>query len=464
MNINVDIAIIGTGTAGMVAYKGVRKHTDSIALIEGDQYGTTCARVGCMPSKLLIAAGEASHDIEKACEFGISVENKKINGKLVMQRIKDERDRFVSFVKEGLESFDAKHLYKAKAKFKTSHSLELDNGDLINAKVIIIAVGSRANIPDIFQNDGKRVINSDDVFYWDDLPSSVAVIGSGIIGLEIGQALSRLGIRTKIFSRSEVIAGIHDLKIQESAKSIFSEELDLELSSKITEIEETENQITVKYQNKDSKTCEDSFEYILVSAGRRSNLDSLEIDKSELKLDEKFKPNFNPESCQCDDSHIFLAGDVSGYIPLLHEAADEGKIAALNAIKYLKQEKLIKHKRRSKISIVFSDPQLMNIGDNYNDLKKQKINFETGEVSFNDQGRARVFSVNKGLLRVYGDKASRKLLGAEMIGPSAEHIAHLLAWSHQSDLTIDELLARPYYHPTIEEGLRSALKNLRAKL
>lgn len=464
MSKDVDVAIIGTGTAGMVAYKELRKHTDSIALIEGDQYGTTCARVGCMPSKLLIAAAEASHDIEKAFEFGIEVKNKKIDGKLVMKRVKDERDRFVSFVIKDIESFKQEHLYKSKAKFKSSHCLELENGDLINAKVIILAVGSRSNIPDVFKSDSKRVIISDNVFYWNDLPKSVAVIGSGIVGLELGQALSRLGVKTTIFSHSDLIAGLHDPQLQESAREIFAEELDLELSSKITGIEEIDNLIKVSYENKNSEKLEASFEYLLLSAGRKSNLDSLELDKSGLKLNEKQKLSFNPETCQCDDSHIFMAGDAAGYIPLLHEASDEGKIAAKNAIKYLNQEKVEKHKRRSKISIVFSDPQIMSIGASYKELEKSGLNYEFGEVDFKNQGRARSFSVNKGSLRVYGEKGTKKFLGAEMIGPSAEHLAHLLAWSHQSDLTIDELLARPYYHPTIEEGLRTALVDLIKKL
>jgi len=105
----VDVAIIGTGTAGMGAYREARKHTDSIALIEGSHYGTTCARVGCMPSKLLIAAAEAAHGAKHAGVFGLNVPTVETDGAAVLDRVKKERDRFVGFVVEDVEEFDDSH-------------------------------------------------------------------------------------------------------------------------------------------------------------------------------------------------------------------------------------------------------------------------------------------------------------------------------------------------------------------
>ena len=116
-NIHVEVAIIGTGTAGMGAYREVRKHIDSIALIEGGHYGTTCARVGCMPSKLLIAPGELRHNTEKFADFGLQGKIPSVDGKAVMKRVKDERDRFVGFVNEDIDSFDEKHRIQAYASF-----------------------------------------------------------------------------------------------------------------------------------------------------------------------------------------------------------------------------------------------------------------------------------------------------------------------------------------------------------
>lgn len=459
MDTNVDIAIIGAGTSGMLAYKKVRNHTDSIALIEANEYGTTCARVGCMPSKLMIAAAEAVHNIDKAKEFGITTTARTINPEAVMKRIRDERDRFVNYVLEDVESFKKEHLFKSKARFLDSHLLELENGKQIKAKGIILAVGSRATVPGIFKGY-KRVITSDAVFDWKRLPKSIAVIGSGLIGLELGQALTRLGVRTKIFSRTDVLGGISDPRVLKSAQDIFSQELALELNSKITELEESDECISVKYSNENSESSTEDFELVLLCTGRKSNLDSLQLENAGLSLDENSTTKFDPVTCQSAQPHIFIAGDANGVQPLLHEAADEGKIAGSNAVNYLKSGDVTTYKRSSPISIVFSDPQIMRVGQSYRDLDQAGIEYETGEVSFKNQGRARSFAVNQGQLCVYAEKNTHKLLGAEMVGPKAEHIAHLLAWSHQSELAIQDLLARPFYHPTIEEGLRSALKDL----
>ena len=190
----VDVAIIGAGTSGMRAYREVRKVTDSVLLIEGHQYGTTCARVGCMPSKLLIAAAEAAHFGQHTAPFGVTYDAPKIDGKAVMKRVRAERDRFTGFVIEAVEAWPAEHRLMGSAAFLSDHVLQV--GDVeVEAERIVIATGSRPHILPDFQEFGDRLIVNDDVFSWDDLPGSVAVFGAGVIGLELGQALHRLGVK-----------------------------------------------------------------------------------------------------------------------------------------------------------------------------------------------------------------------------------------------------------------------------
>ncbi|MEZ8386279.1 dihydrolipoyl dehydrogenase, partial [Vibrio splendidus] len=123
--------------------------------------------------------------------------------------------------------------------------------------------------------------------------------------------------------------------------------------------------------------------------------------------------------------------------------------------------------RRSKISAVFSDPQIAMVGETYKEIITRLGTcgcFATGEVSFENQGRSRVMLRNKGILHVYGEQGTGRFLGAEMMGPNAEHLAHLLAWAHQKKMTVSEMLDMPFYHPVIEEGVRTALRDLNAKL
>src|SRR5678816_1015549 len=197
----VDVAVIGAGTAGLAAYRAARASGASAVIIEGGAYGTTCARVGCMPSKLLIAAAEAAHAVHRAPGFGVHADGPlRIDGREVMARVRRERDRFVGFVIGGVENIPAGDRIRGTAKFIDARTLDID-GRRLTARSIVIATGSRPSVPPILCGLGERLIVNDDVFSWHDLPRSVAVFGPGVIGLEIGQALSRLGVRVVVLGR-----------------------------------------------------------------------------------------------------------------------------------------------------------------------------------------------------------------------------------------------------------------------
>ena len=164
-------------------------------------FGTTCARVGCMPSKLLIAAAEARYHVLHTDAFGIHLDQAsvQVNGVEVMSRVKSERDRFVGFVLEDVNAWDANRRIMGEAKFVDEHTIQIDNHTQIKADRIVIATGSRPILLPQWADLGDKVIVNDDVFSWETLPESVAVFGPGVIGLELGQALSRLGIKVEVF-------------------------------------------------------------------------------------------------------------------------------------------------------------------------------------------------------------------------------------------------------------------------
>lgn len=455
----VDVAIIGTGTAGMGAYRAAVKETDSIALIEGAEYGTTCARVGCMPSKLLIAAAEAAHNTEKAHKFGVNSEIKNIDGRAVMDRVKSERDRFVGFVIESVESFNPDHRIQGYAKFKNDNTLIVNDEIEIEAQSIVIATGSSPAIPPIFGDVKDRLIINDDVFDWNDLPNSVALFGPGVIGLELGQALHRLGVDVKIFGRGGFVGPLSDPEILEYATKAFQDEFYINPDADVTSIKQIGDQVEITYRDFDDTCVKDRFDYVLATTGRSPNVKNLGLENTTLPLDERGVPIFDLYTTQVGEHPVFIAGDANNDKPLLHEAADEGRIAGANAANY---PDVRSGHRTSPLGIVFSDPQLATIGSSYASLTEGC--FATGKVSFESQGRSRTMLVNKGLMHVYGEIGTGRLLGAEIFGPRAEHLAHLLAWAHQQDLTVPEILDMPFYHPVIEEGLRTALRDLNAKL
>ena len=456
----VDVAVIGAGSAGLPAFRAARKYTENIVLIEGGTYGTTCARVGCMPSKLLIAAAEAAHSVEAASGFGVHASKPTINGEEVMGRVRRERDRFVSFVLKDVENIDEKHLIRKHATFLDDRTLQVGDST-IDAKTIVIATGSSPIVLPMFDEIGDRLIVNDDIFEWETLPESVAVFGSGVIGLELGQAMHRLGVRIRLFGRSGSIKPLSDMAIRDYAEKVFKSEFFLDAKANLLGLERVVNKVKIRFvDHEDGIEKAEKFDYVLVATGRSPNVKGLGLENTSLKLDSRGVPIFDPATMQCGNSSVFIAGDANNILPLLHEAADEGYIAGDNAGRFPEIKPGL---RRSPLAIVFCDPQIAMVGQSWKEIEGQK-DVVVGKIFFEGQGRSRVILKNKGLMHIYADRNSGLFLGSEFIGPQAEHLAHLLSWAHQQKMTIPQMLQMPFYHPVIEEGLRTALRDVSAQL
>lgn len=459
IQISVDVAVIGAGSAGLTAYRAAKAQGAQALLIESGPYGTTCARVGCMPSKLLLAAAEAAHGIRQAPAFGIRAGEIHVDGAAVMARVKAERDRFAGFVTDYIEQLPAQDRIHGRAKFIAPNRLQVDDHTVVDARSIVIATGSSPYVPIELRGLGERVLTSDDVFEWNTLPKSIAVVGTGAIGLELGQALQRLGVRVVLFGRSATLAQIDDPDVLASAIACLAGELDLRLESTILGAVREGDAVRVHSRSKDGRERSECFDFVLAATGRRPNVREIGLESTGIELNGRGVPVFDSATMQCGDSAIFIAGDADNERPVLHEATDQGRVAGSNAARYPDVQPGLRH---IPFSIAFTDPQIALVGQPYQALQAGR--FVTGAASFEDQGRSRVMLKNKGLLHVYAEVGSSRLLGAAMIAPHAEHLAHLLAWACQSGMRIPQMLELPFYHPVIEEGVRSALRDAREKL
>lgn len=464
--LEVDVAIIGAGTAGLVARRDALRHgARRVVLIEDGPLGTTCARVGCMPSKLLIAAADRAHSAREAGQFGVHPGEVRVEGGEVMARLRRERDRFVSFVVRSWEDQpDAQHL-RGRARFVAPTALEvaLHDGDTVRveARTVIIATGSRPSLPKVLHDVGERLLTSDTVFELETLPESVAVVGAGVIGIELAQALHRLGVRTTVLTNERRVGALTDPVVLDVACAALCGELDLELGVEITSAQSVEGGVEVSWTQADGGRRSERYTHLLAATGRRPNVEDLGLEVAGVDFDGRGVPCHDARTMQCGEQPVFLAGDVTGTRPLLHEASDEGHVAGENAALW---PEVRAHRRRTPLTIVFSRPEIALVGRTFAELDASDEDFGIGEVSFADQGRARVEARNVGCVRIYGRRACGTLLGAEMFGPGVEHMAHLLAWSVQSGLDVTQALAMPFYHPVLEEGLRTALRDLAAGL
>lgn len=444
-DLTCDVAVIGAGTAGLAAERNARETGASTLLIDDAFAGTLCATTGCMPSKLLIAAANAVKDVRKAGEMGVNAEP-VIDGEAVMDRVRSMRDDFTAATKSAFNALPEGTAIKARARFVDTTRLALDDGRTVNARAVVVATGAAPKIPGPFKDLGERVLTNETVFEQDAPPRSLAVIGAGAVGLELAQAFARLGVETALFDQAETIGHLPDRDVAARMHAALSAELDIHMGVS-PQPDAVDEGVRLSWGDGEART----FEKVLVAAGRPPRLDGLELQNSGLELDEHGAPCFDPKTLQCGDAPVFIAGDVNAHAPVLHEASNEGAVAGRNAVAY---PAVSAAERTTPFQLIFTDPPIAVIGEAPTDRHV------VGCSDFRDQGRAKVEACNEGLVKLYARPPDGVLSGAVMAMPGGDHAAHLIAWAIERKETASALLKMPFYHPTLEEGLKDALRDI----
>ena len=446
-----DVAVLGAGSAGLAALMEARKATQNVVLIHGGPDGTTCARVGCMPSKALIQIADDFHRRRVFSAEGISGRRGlRIDARKVMRRVRFLRDGFMEGPLSAVAGLGGRGV-EGYARFVEPTVLRV--GALtIRAKSVVIAVGSRPVVPPAWEIFRPRLLTSDDLFELETLPASLAVFGLGGIGVELGQALSRLGVRVFGIDRSDFLGDLSDPAVNKRMVELLGEEQTLWQGRGGT-VEFRGGRLLARAGGRSA-----SIEKMLVCLGRSPNVEALGLESLGVKLSAAGMPAFDPETLQVGKLPVFIAGDASAARPVLHEALDSGRIAGFNAAALNPK----RFKRRVKLGIFFCDPNIAVVGRSWRELQGRRI--RVGEFDFRRQGRAVIQSRAAGLLRIYAEPRGGRLLGAELAAPSGEHLAQYLALALEREMTVCEALEAPYYHPTLEEGLRNALCDLARKI
>jgi dihydrolipoamide dehydrogenase len=308
-----------------------------------------------MPSKLLIAAADAAYNARRASTFGIET-NISVDGRAVMARVRKERDEFVAATLKSIEKIPAGICIRQRARFSNATTLALGDGRKVSSKAIVIATGSRPSVPKPFDRLGEIVLTNETIFELQSLPRSIAVVGAGPLGLELAQALARLGVQTAVFDQGEHVAALRDAEVAKNLRSVLGKEFPIHLGVKL-DVEKVGQGVRFSWSGASSGAA--SFERVLVAAGRPPALNDLNMAATSLETNEHGVPKFDPSTLQCGDTPIFLAGDADAQRPVLHEASSEGGIAGRNAASF---PKVSKAKRAVPLSIMFTDPPLATVG------------------------------------------------------------------------------------------------------
>lgn len=447
---HVEVAIIGAGTAGLNALREVKKAGKSFLLIDHGPLGTTCARVGCMPSKAALLAGhrwQAEFGTAAGCQPS-SLAAGRANQ--LWDAARSTRDVLASGAAKRTIAAAGDHLLMGHAQFVAPGAMDVD-GTRVTADAFVIATGSRPVVPQFLQELHDKVLTTDTLFELDALPSTIGVLGLGAIGLEISLALSRLGVQVVAGDLKSAPAGIVDPEIALRATQHFSSasNLTIWLSQKVDVRRNGSGLLISNGEDARPVDC------LLAALGRQPAVKALRLDNAGIALDAHGQPIVDPYSRRAGDSALYFAGDIDPDRPLMHEAADEGAIAGFNAAHHAAPRQF---RRRTSLSIIFSDPDIAAVGVPFDQLDLETV--VIGSASGESNGRSRILGAENGMVRIYAQRGSGTILGASLFAVRGEHLAHLLACGIQSGMTAQQMLELPFYHPTMEEMVQSALQDI----
>jgi dihydrolipoamide dehydrogenase len=433
----VDVAIIGTGSAALAAAAEVRRVTDNFVIISNGVYGTTCVRAGCMPSKVFIQGAQYYHQRRQFGRFGIAgADDLSMDSMVLLEHVRAMRAHFLEHtLKETLQY--APHIMEGQVRFITPGEIEVDGERVIPMRTVL-ATGSSPIIPPECEEHCGLVLTSDTLFEQERLPQSLDVMGLSVLGIEMAQAFARLGIEVTAHDE-EFIGGLSDPEVNEYAVHDLRSEFAITLN-------DTSSLLPPERGTSDHA--------LFVAMSRKANVEDMGLEECGIIAPGTPVLDHNPQTMQVGNLPLFVAGDVKLGRSILNEAVDEGKIAGYNAA----HEKVSRFRRRIPLQIAYTEPVIAVAGKSWEELDPETV--ATGRADYDDQGRAKIIGEPRGLLRIYADRESGELLGAELYVPGGEHLAHMLAWIIDRRLTATQALHLPFYHPSLEEGIRSALRDL----
>ena len=451
-----DVVIVGSGPGGYVSAIRCAQLGFKTAIIEKySTLGGTCLNVGCIPSKAMLASSHHFEELQHFADHGIEVSGEvKVNLEKMIARKQGVVDQTVGGINflmnknkiavyEGLGSFeDATHVKVTKA----DGTLEV-----LEAKNIIIATGSKpANLPFI-KLDKERIITSTEALKLPEVPKHLVIIGGGVIGIELGQVYLRLGSQVSVVEYMDrIIPGMDASLSKELTKVLKKQGMKFYVSHKVKSVERSGNSVTVQAENAKGETISLEGDYSLVSVGRRPYTDGLSAEKAGVQLTDRGMVEVN-EHLQTNISNIYAIGDVVKGPMLAHKASEEGVLVA----EIIAGQK--PHINYNLIpGVVYTWPEVAAVGKTEEQLKEAGIEYKAGSFPFKALGRARASSDLDGFIKILADAKTDEVLGVHMIGARCADIIAEAVVAMEFRASAEDISRMSHAHPTFAEAMKEA--------
>jgi len=424
-----DLVVIGAGWAGFSAAEYAGSLGLKTALVERDALGGTCLNYGCIPTKTLLNTTKLLSQFKKSAKFGINAESVAINPALLNQRMNE----VVSHLRSGIEFLlkaNKIDLLKASATILNPNQVKVD-GQILEAKYILIATGSKAmELPNL-KFEGNKVISSTEALRITNIPKKILIIGGGVIGCEFAEIFLSLGSEVEIVELSaNLLPGID----REAAKK-----LEVILKKRQARICLNTDAASLNLEN---------YDKVLLCVGRVPDCDC--FDGIALKKDHaKLVVN---EYLETSVPNIYAAGDCIGGYLLAHVASYEGRLAVKNITGGNKE----KANYKAIPSCVYTNPEIAAVGLNEDQARKLHQELNIKKIDFRSVGMSYIIDEQDGFVKIIANKQGN-LLGASIIGPKASELIHVLALALNNNLTISQIRDTIFAHPTISEAIAETL-------
>ncbi len=453
-----DIIIIGGGSAGYAAARTAQDEGANVAIIDHGPLGGLCILRGCMPTKTILRSSDILSLMKRAEEFGLYEVAAKANLSAIMDRKAKLIQEFTDYRIESLR--DPRFtLYEDKAEFLSPTELQAGPHRL-TAKAFIVSTGSivsRVAIPGL---EEAGYITSDEALELRTLPQSMIVLGGGAVALEFAQFFSRLGSQVTLLQRSAHIMSQGDEDLARPVEARLREEgMTVLTSTNIQRVCQTGDLKTVHYLHEGQEHTV-SADVILQALGRQPNIDSLSLNKA--KVETHRGAITVSDDMRTSTPHIFAVGDVNGLHEIVHIAIQQGEIAGWNAVHTESSPRV--QDTRLKAQVVFTDPQVANVGLSERECQQQGIDYLVASYPFIDHGKSLCLGEIHGHVKILCDPKTGKIIGGHIVGPEASELIHELIAIMHFHGTVHDLIRIPHYHPTLAEILTYPAEELIEKL
>ncbi len=451
--IQKEVVVIGAGPGGYVAAIRLAQLGKKVTVIEKEVLGGVCLNWGCIPSKALIYAGSLFEKIQHASEVGIYVDNLRIE----MPKLQLWKDGVVKKLTGGIAQLFKAHgietIYGT-ARFTGPKTLEVKDAQgqtqVLEAESYLIATGSSPIEVPGFAFNGDTIIESREALSWQEIPKTMAVIGGGVIGLEMGTMYAKLGTKVSIIELApEILPDVDKEIVQMLRRSLKKRGIEVHTQAKAKQAKVIGKQVQVEFENAKGTATLD-VDKLLVCVGRKPNTGNLGLDKAGVKVSDRGVIAVDNQ-LRTNVPHIFAIGDVTAPPLLAHKASKEGLVAA--AVIAGSKEIL---DYRAMPAAIFCDPEIAMVGLTEEQAIAQGYSVKVGKFPFAASGRALSMNAGDGMVKMVTDADTDLLLGVHMIGPDVAELIAEAVLGIEMGATAEDIALTVHTHPTLPETMMEA--------